>query len=244
MPIPRDAASDAARTSGYGVGAVRDAALEAGIPAQYVEHAMAERGLVQAPAGARGPATTLVTDRSSPPSRLYGAPTNVEYEAVVNGEMPEADFDLVVDTIRRRMEMAGAVNLVGRSLTWTTLARNRSAHVSVISRHGKTTIRIAENLEPLTRRMRIVGVGGGAYIVAGIASAAGSHLWSVPTLAGLLVAALATVGGLARWSFMRSVGKRRKRFHDLVEELAQQTQDWADAAAAPLPSDNRPRLAP
>ncbi|MDE3171983.1 MAG: protein kinase [Gemmatimonadota bacterium] len=244
VPRSRDAARDAAQTSGYNVGAVRDAALEAGIPAQYVEHAMAERGLVHAPAGGPRPATTHVTDRSSPPSRFYGASTNVEYEAVVNGEMPEADFDLLVDTIRRRMEMAGAVNVVGHSLTWTTLARNRSAHVSVISRHGKTTIRVAENMEPLTRRARVVAAGGGAYLIAGIASAVGSHLWSVPASAGLLAAAIGTVAGLARFSFISSVRKRQRRFRGLVEELAQQAQESTDAtAAAPAPGV-RPKLAP
>ena len=244
VPQPRNAASDASRTSGYAVGAVRDAALEAGIPAQYVEHAMAEHGLVRGAAAGPLPVTTQVTDRSSPPSRLYGAPTNVEYEAVVNGEMSEADFDLLVDTIRRRMEMAGAVNVVGRSLTWTALARNRSAHVSVISRHGKTTIRVAENMEPLTRRARIVAVGGGAYLTVGIVSAIGDHLWRLPTLVGLLVAALATVGGLARFSFMSSIRKRQKRFRGLVDELARQAQDSANATTAALTSGDRPKLNP
>lgn len=238
----RDAASDAARTSGYAVGAVRDAALEAGIPAQYVEHAMAERGLVRVPASGSPPAA--VTDRSLPPSRLYGAPTNVEYEAVVNGEMPEADFDMLVDTIRRRMEMAGAVNVVGRSLTWTTLARNRTVHVSVVSRHGKTTIRIAENMEPLTRRARIVAIGGGAYLTVGIVSAIGDHLWNLPILAGLLLGALATVGGLARFSFMNSVRKRQKRFGGLVDELARQVRESVDAASAAGAPGERPRLPP
>lgn len=244
VPQPRNAASDASRTSGYAVGAVRDAALEAGIPAQYVEHAMAEHGLVRGAAAGPLPVTTQVTDRSSPPSRLYGAPTNVEYEAVVNGEMSEADFDLLVDTIRRRMEMAGAVNVVGRSLTWTALARNRSAHVSVISRHGKTTIRVAENMEPLTRRARIVAAGGGAYLTVGIVSAIGDHLWRLPTLVGLLVAALATVGGLARFSFMSSIRKRQKRFRGLVDELARQAQDSANATTAALTSGDRPKLNP
>ncbi|HEX8726889.1 MAG TPA: serine/threonine-protein kinase [Gemmatimonadaceae bacterium] len=244
VPQPRNAASDASRTSGYAVGAVRDAALEAGIPAQYVEHAMAEHGLVRGAAAGPLPVTTQVTDRSSPPSRLYGAPTNVEYEAVVNGEMSEADFDLLVDTIRRRMEMAGAVNVVGRSLTWTALARNRSAHVSVISRHGKTTIRVAENMEPLTRRARIVAAGGGAYLTVGIVSAIGDHLWRLPTLVGLLVAALATVGGLARFSFMSSIRKRQKRFRGLVDELARQAQDSANATTAALPAGDRPKLNP
>ena len=60
VPTPRDAAGDASRTSGYDLSAVRDAALEAGIPAQYVEHAMVEHGLAQpgAPAVSTSPLAT------------------------------------------------------------------------------------------------------------------------------------------------------------------------------------------
>ncbi len=235
----RDATADATRTSGYALGAVRDAAVEAGIPAQYVEHAMAEHGLLRGTGAARGAIVT--TDRSVPASRFYGASTNVEYEAVVNGELPESEFDLLVETIRRRMSMAGAVNAVGRSLTWSALARERTAHVSVVARHGKTTIRVAENMESLARRARIIGIAGGAWLTSiGVSMIGG--FWPAPKLAGLAAAAIVGVGALARFSFMSSVRKRQRRFRGLVDELAQQTQDAIAADDAPLMSGERRKL--
>ncbi|MDE3151731.1 MAG: serine/threonine protein kinase [Gemmatimonadota bacterium] len=248
VPAPRDGVADAARTSGYDLQAVREAGVEAGIPAQYVEHAMAEHGLVRSAAAVGLPVSTLITDRSLPTSRLYGAPTNVEYEATLNGEMPESDFDLLIDTIRRRMEMAGAVNAVGRSLTWTTLARNRSAHVSIVSRHGKTTIRVAENMESLVRRARIIGLVGGAYLSVGVVPLVSksivTHGFGPLALLLPVGATFLAVGAAARYSFMSSVRKRMKRFRSLIEELAQQAQETVDATGGTLGAGERPRLRP
>jgi eukaryotic-like serine/threonine-protein kinase len=247
-PVPiagaRDADVDAGRTSGYALSSVRDAALEAGIPVQYVEHAMAEHGLVRRADSPALPATNRITDLSLPRSRLYGAPTNVEYEAIVNGEMPESDFDLLGHTIRRRMQMAGALNAVGRSLTWSTLARNRSVHVSVASRHGKTTIRVAENMESLARRARILGIAGGAYLTMGAAGMMGHVFMSPFVLVGLAATAFVAVGGAARFSFSRSVGKRQKRFRGLIDELASQVTESIDTANAALTSGGRTKLTP
>ncbi len=244
---PRNAAADAARTSGYDLGSVKDAALEAGIPAQYVEHAMAEHGLVQAAGGGPALAATRLNDVSPPPSKWLGAATNIEFEAVVPGEMSDADFDLLADTIRRRMEQAGAVSAVGRSLTWTSLARQRTVHVSVVSRNGKTTIRAAENLESLSRRARILGFVGGGYLTAGIMGSV------VPLAAGhgplTVVAALGTgllaFGGVltaGRYSFQRSARKRKARLNGVVEELVAQVTESVEATNRALSSGGRPRL--
>lgn len=237
----RDLVADATRTSGYALSAVRDAAVEAGIPAQYVDHAMAEHGLARGTGASRA---ATIADLSVPASRLYGASSNVEYEAVVNGEMPEADFDLLVDTIRRRMEMAGAVNAVGRSLTWTTLARNRSAHVSIISRHGKTTIRIAENMEWLVRRSRVVGAVGSAYLTGiSVSLLAGAH-WPAAGVVSVGAAVLGGVLAMARYSFVNSVRKRQKRFRGLLVALAQQAQESIEAEGSAVTAGERRKLTP
>jgi eukaryotic-like serine/threonine-protein kinase len=238
---PRDPASDAARTSGYQVGAVRDAALEAGIPAQYVEHAMAERGLVRAPDGA--PAVPAISDVAPPQSRLFGAPLNIEFEAVVPGEMPDADFDVLAEIIRRRMEQAGAVSAVGRTLTWTSLARQRTVHVSVISRGGKTTIRAAENLDALARRARILGLVGGGYIAAGIMAAAGHANFSWLAAAGA-GATFAAVVAAVRHSYGRSAKKRKNRLRRVVEELLAQVRESVGLRPGPTSSGDRPKLTP
>ncbi len=247
-PRARDATADASRTSGYDLGSVRQSALEAGIPEQYVDHAMAEHGLVRAPEMAV-PAGTPVTvsDVSPKPSRLLGAPMNIEYEAVVGAEIPESDFDLMADTIRRRMEQAGAVSTMGRSLTWTSLARQRTVHISVVSRNGKTTIRAAENMEALGRRARIIGIVGGAYLTAGgtgiAMPMAATHGWF--GVAGAVAMAVATFGGVlaaARYSYGTSARKRKARLQRVVEELTEQARESADATSRAVNSSDRPRL--
>ncbi len=244
IPATRDAAADAGRTSGYALSSVRDAALEAGIPAQYVEHAMVERGLVRAAATPGAPPLAVsVTDRSPKPSRLLGAPMNIEFEAVVGGEMTEADFDLLVDTIRRRMEQAGAVSAVGRSLTWTSLARQRTVHVSVLSRNGKTTIRAAENMEALGRRARVIGAVGGAYAAAGVFGGMG-HLYGANAGVGLAAVALTGVFALARYSYGTSARKRKARLLKVTEELAEQVRQSVEATSGAIGPGSRPRLPP
>lgn len=247
-PKARDATADAARTSGYALGAVREAALEAGIPAQYVEHAMAEHGLVRPAAGPASPLVT-VTDVSPTPSRLLGAPMNIEFEAVVGGETAEADFDLLADIIRRRMEQAGAVSAVGRSLTWTSLARNRSVHVSVVSRNGKTTIRAAENLGALARQARVIGLIGGGYLTAGTVGLS-AHLFAtagnvgIAGAVGLAGLTFGAVSAAARYSYGTSARKRKARLRRVVEELSEQVRESAEATTASLSSAGRPKLSP
>ncbi len=245
-PVPgrRDAAADAGRTSGYDLASVRESALEAGIPAQYVEHAMAERGLVRAAASGPPSPQVTITDVSPTPSRLLGAPMNIEFEATVGGEMADQDFDLLADIIRRRMEQAGAVNAMGRSLTWTSLARQRTVHVSVASRNGKTTIRAAENMEPLARRARIVGVVGGAYATAGTVAIAAK--WAATGGAGGSLAAIALVAGVfggvamaARYSYGQSARKRKARLKRVVEELAEQVRESAETTARAIAAGAR-----
>jgi hypothetical protein len=211
---------------------------------------MAERGLVRAPVStAVAPPQATMNDVSPKPSKLLGAPMNIEYEAVIQGETADADFDLFADTIRRRMEQAGAVSAVGRSLTWTSLARQRTVHISVVSRNGKTTIRAAENMESLGRRSRIIGMVGGAYLTMGVSAAV------VPAMAthgGAGVAAAVATGLVtlssvlfaARYSFGRSARKRQARLKRVVEELMEQVSESIQATRHAISSGDHRRLGP
>lgn len=168
---------------------------------------------------------------------------------MVGGEMTDADFDLLAEIIRRRMAQAGAVNAVGRSLTWTSLARQRTVHVSVVSRNGKTTIRAAENLESLSRRARIMGIVGGGYLAAALMGVV------MPMVVGkgplTLVAALGTglvafgsVLTAGRYSFQKSARKRKARLHGVVQELVEQVTESVDATTRALTAGGRGRLEP
>ncbi|HEV2179936.1 MAG TPA: serine/threonine-protein kinase [Gemmatimonadaceae bacterium] len=242
-PIPvataRDATADANRTSGFDLDSVREAAMQAGIPEQYVEHAMAEHGLVRLPdAGSAG--TPVVTELSQKASRVFGVPPGLEFEAVVAGEMPEGDFDALVDTIRRRMEHAGAVNVTERSLTWSSMDASRMAHVSVQARHGKTTVRAVENLGTSIRRRRIALTLVSVYVGGGVLTAVLPHH---PVLAvGAGIATFAGLFGVARTALVRSAAKHRDKLRRLTEELTRQVSESVGASAARLGLGGRPRL--
>ncbi len=243
VPRPRNAAADAGRTSGYDLTSVRDAGIEAGIPAQYVEHAMIEHGLARARAPGPPAIQVSVTDVSPEASKLLGAPSSLEFEAVVSGEMPEADFDLLVDTIRMRMGRAGAVTAVGRSLTWNAMGGGGSAQISVLSRRGRTTVRAVENLGGAARRARILGVIGGVYLAFPATAALAGHLNPVLSVG---VGALSLVGvlGAARYAFARTVRKARGKLHKLTEELAGEVRHSIEATTPPPSSGEQRRLAP
>lgn len=242
IPAPRDAAGDAQRTSGYALADVRAAAAEAGIPAQYVDHALAERGLVSAPAGVP-PAGVEVTDLRPTGSRLAGGPRTIEFEAVVPGEMDERDFDLLAETIRRRIGDAGALTAVGRSLTWNTISDRRKVHVSVLARNGRTTVRAVENAGSLAGALFGGIMGGAGAGMTGVFVGVGVNLFHTAR-AGLLLEAgwLVVMYGLARTLFANRIGKRKNTLRLLTEELAEQIRDSVAADAALLTPPDAPRL--
>jgi eukaryotic-like serine/threonine-protein kinase len=240
VPTPRDAAGDAARRSGYALDDVRAAAHEAGIPGQYIDHAMAERGLVVA--GSAPGIGYDITDLRPTRPWIAGGPMTVEYEAVVGGEMSERDFDLLAETIRRRVGEAGALTAVGRSLTWNTLSKQRTVHVSVLARGGKTTIRSVESNASLAGGMFGGIVGGAGGGMSGVAISIGIRAFG--SGAGGLALELgwiAVMYGLARTIFAIRSKKRKNTLQQLTEELATQIRDSIDADRRALDAP-RPRL--
>jgi len=230
----RDPAVDAARTSGFTPASVRDAAVEAGIPGRYVDHALEEHGL--APAAPLEPRPPQVVDRSRRRNPFVGTSTRIEYEVIVDGEMPESDFDLIVDHIRRATGENGQVAAVGRSFSWQTLPERRDIHVSVLSRNGKTTIRVSENLKRLTGALfgGIVGGFGGGSAGIWIGIAAKTH--NIPLGLALWAGAATSAYLTARSIFGMSADKRAEELHGLAETIAAQARESIATA--------RPRAGP
>jgi serine/threonine-protein kinase len=227
---PRDPARDGSLTSGFGLREVRDAAVEAGIPAKYVEQAFAEHGLS---ASARAP--VVVDDRSPPAHWFPGSPTRLEYEVVVNGEMPVQEFDVLLDVIRRHVGESGSVGSVGRSFTWQSTSR-RSLQVSVFPRAGKTTIRVSEQLRNLAGGLFggiMGGYGGGS---SGVWIAIGVGVAHSPLLGlGLWMGNLALAYAVARGIFDGMSERRQAALHTLAEELAAEASETIAAAQPKLP---------
>ncbi|HEY7236153.1 MAG TPA: serine/threonine-protein kinase [Gemmatimonadaceae bacterium] len=211
-------------TSGYRLDDARSAALEAGISERYVARAAAELGLA---AGVPNEGEAAVVRDGTPPASPWsGAPMAILFEVEISGEVPEADLDILVDTIRRRMGEAGNAGAIGRSVSWSSTGKNRNLQITIASRHGKTKIRIDERLSPLAGAAfggLMGGVGGGSFGVAFAIGMAAMH--SVAASFGIWGLTITGSYALARKIYQRQVGKRLKALRELAAELAQQARD-------------------
>ncbi|HEX4682605.1 MAG TPA: serine/threonine-protein kinase [Gemmatimonadaceae bacterium] len=229
---------DATRTSGYRVDELRDAAVEAGIPAKYVDRAMAEHGIGES---ARPP---VVIDHTLRPgwNSILGSPTQLQFELVVDGEMSEDDFDLLIDVIRAELAEGGALGAVGRSFTWQSHPGKRSTQVSVFPRNGRTTIRVSESLRNVAGAAfggLMGGVGGGSMgIWGGVGAAVGSIGFAAVMWSGTLAVAYVTARGI----FGTVSARREKALRKLVERLGITVQESIAASRRKLPTPTRPRI--
>ena len=227
-PVPgaRDRDADAARSSGYRVGDVRDAAAEAGIADKYVQHALVEHGLVKSPT--RTNLAPEVVDRGSDESAISGGRRHLEFEVSVDGEMSVDDYDLLLDVIRHGVNEPGTLATVGRSFSWQSDPNKRNLHISVIPRNGKTTIRVSENLKRVMGGLfagSMGGVGGG---LSPILFSIGLKAHDAVLGASLLLALMVTTYATARGFFGRTSAAREKELRDLTDALAAQARDSID----------------
>ena len=233
----RDAARDAARRDGFKPSDIRDAAVEAGISAKYVDHVLEEHGLRPgAPLEARPP---ILVDKSKPESMIAGGRLHIEYEVVVDGEMPEDDFDLLVDLVRHRTGEAGQIASVGRSFSWQTQPPKRALNVSVLARGGKTTIRVSESMKALAGGLFggiMGGFGGGSIgIWAGAAAKVHDPILFVVGWGGSVMLSYIT----ARGFFTRGTRKKDKQIQELAEAIAHLARESIESSSNRLPPSRR-----
>jgi hypothetical protein len=215
-------------TAGYDLGQVRDAAREAGIATAFVDRAMAERGLIEAPPAAAGDAgASLVREGILPPFNWWlGGRSAIGYEATVPGEMPERDFDLLVDIIRRALNDNGVVSVVGRSLNWTSADKQRKVQISVFVRDGRTSIYVGERLRDLIGAIYggVIGGGGGGTMgpIMGLTVGALEMPWLIPPM---ILTTVLSAFGIARYSLQRVTKSRSKVLEELTHRLADQARD-------------------
>lgn len=236
VPGTRDPGRDASRSNGHRVDNVRDAAVEAGIGAKYVDRAMIEHGLI---------ATTAVSPpiEHSPPSNPFiGSPTRREFEVVVDGEMPDSDFDLLVEIIRQATGESGQITTVGRSFSWQSDPAKGAVQVSVLPRGGKTRIRVSEPLRVTAGGIFggiVGGFGGGSlpiWLGMGLKMGdfgAGALAWTATTVLSYL-ASRALFGYHSR--------NRAAVLKALAERLASQARESIDLVQPKLgPGASSPR---
>jgi hypothetical protein len=154
--------------------------------------------------------------------RIIGAPKRILFERTVEGEVPEAEFPVLIEEIGRTLGLAGTASPLGRTVTWTSmrgLGAGRDIQVSLGARAGRTRVSVGENLQG-----DVVGVfaaltsGGlvGAGIGSGLLGAVG-----VPLVIPLF--APAWIGGvlaLARRIYGRTYRSRSREMERLADRLA------------------------
>jgi hypothetical protein len=170
---------------------------------------------------------------------VAGGHMQIEYEVVVDGEMPEDDFDLLVDLVRHRTGEAGQIASVGRSFSWQTQAPKRALNVSVLARGGKTTIRVSESMKALAGGLFggiMGGFGGGSIgIWAGAAAKVHDPIIFVVGWAGTVLLSYIT----ARGFFTRGTRKKEKEIQQLAEAIANLARESIESSSKRLPPSRR-----
>jgi serine/threonine-protein kinase len=229
----RNNRAPATATSGYQMADVRDAAKAVGIKDKYVDRALAERRAHDTPASG------VVAAGATKKNPFLGDVTTIAYEANIDGEMRERDFDLMIDIIRRTLGEAGNVSAVGRSLSWTATG-SRKVQISVLVRDGRTTIHVIEKLKDLAGGLfgGIMGGGGGGSIGPMLGVGMGA-LHSPFAAVGLVLGMFGVAYTTARTIYTRLVRKRRETLEELTKLLAEQARK--SLAPLPLPGSRESR---
>ncbi len=192
------------------LGGVQQIAAEVGIPPRYVDQA-----------------ARSVDRPTEPPSHnaFLGAPTMLQFERIVDGEVPESEYPELVEEIRTALGNIGEIDTLSRSLTWRAQAvqGGRQVSVTVRPRAGRTRIRVQERLGVLAGGLYggiMGGVGGGGIsMVFGIGiGAAGIPVITACGLAGLVVTGSYA---LARLIFTANVRSKTRQLSNLIDRLAE-----------------------
>ena len=203
-------------------------------------------GLSMSPRAMRAEAAAMpaVSVRPGPKQSvnpLIGSPTRIVVEVVVDAEMPERDYDLVLDLIRRDIGEVGQIGSVGRTFSWSVSNQSRKLQISVMPRGGKTTIRVDEQLSHLTGGIfggMMGGIGGGVG-GAVMGSVAGSEYGPLVGLAAW-VGVLGSAYAGARFTFGRVVKSRQEKLNEVARLIGEQVAE--SAATLAEPTDPKKRL--
>ncbi|MGH7676023.1 MAG: hypothetical protein ACREMV_12195, partial [Gemmatimonadales bacterium] len=220
------------------IGGVEALAAEVGIAPEVVRAAASSLGPT---AGATAAAPEPV--RANP---WIGGPTRIAIERIVDGELPDTEYSVMVDETRRVLRNVGQVSQLGRSFSWSASpgATERSLEIVVSVRGGRTRITIQENLRPLVGQM-FGGIGGGMG-GGGMGPIIGILIGGLNLtpliLVGVVPLWLATTYATARTAYGRTTRRRVRELEGLADRLANLARELIPVRAAVRGA--APRLAP
>ncbi len=217
--VKRASELEAAQPTGGGmtIGGVEALAAEVGIAPETV------RAAAQAMTRPSGATVHPLQMRRN---AWIGGPTTIVYERVVEGELLEADYEALVDEIRRTTNHVGLVNQLGRSFAWTSTrsqTARRDMEVAVSIRGGQTRITVRERLAPLIGAI-FGGIGGGMGGGGmGLVMGTLSSLHALALAPVAVPAWLLTTYGTARYFYSRTARERSKELEGIADRLTEVT---------------------
>jgi hypothetical protein len=127
--------------------------------------------------------------------------------------------------IRRAMSDVGSVSRSSHSLVWSSAGQQRKAHVTVMTRGGRTTVRASEHMSQLAGGLS-GGLLGSAALLGSIGFAVGiSGLHSGLAAFTLLTVAAAGSFGVVRAIYGAVVRQRERQLRGLVGDVAESLRD-------------------
>jgi serine/threonine protein kinase len=182
-------------------------------------------------------------------SRFLGAPTSIELERRVAGEMARTEFPAFNAEVARVTQRIGHVNTRGRAFEWNNvdLEGNRVFSLTIAPRAGFTSVRVEESFQSSARTLFGGFLGGLGGIGLGIAMAIGMGMFQSLPLATLLWAQFLLLAYLlARYFFTAKVRLRTYQLQQLLDRICEHVERTALPAGAPgnapyRPSRSRPR---
>lgn len=174
------------------------------------------------------------------PNPWISGPTRLFFERTMEGELPDTEYETVVDEIRQVLQDAGQVSQFGRSFTWAAVRAGansgvrRNLEITVSIRSGRTRITVQENLANVIGGV-FGGIGGGmgGGGMGPILGVLGGALHLGPVTVVFVPIWLGITYATARYVYRRMTGKRAAELQRLVDRLATLVEELVDV---------RPRL--
>ena len=191
-----------ADTMGLSLDEVRQIATEMGVDPRYVAAAMAE-----------------VEQGGNDDERFYwlGAPVSYEMERVVEGEVSEEQWVEMVEAMRRSFKLFGANSKVGRMFEWTHNRPWRQVQVRVISREGKTRIRLFARYPKAAAVTFSIPIALSYMITSLFMTAMGR--FDPSGFASMLIGLMGAVFLVMRYVFGRMVDEKKRKSRQLLNQL-------------------------
>jgi predicted Ser/Thr protein kinase len=146
---------DRARTSGFRVDDIRDAGREAGIDTQFLNQALAERGLVPRPA---------MTSPAEQPSLWAGVPLDMTRRVEIEGEIQQRDFARLLRILRVGTGQHGTTMAQKRELAWRCDSSGYALDVSIVPAEGTTTVHMKKSVRRMAVKMLTATIAAGAFV--------------------------------------------------------------------------------